>query len=102
MIRATRETLLVAAELSSVPTALAASSARRLKAACAPIASDTVPIMAAAIARVRRENGSRVTFITVNPDRCQRRACLVAPQLPGVYEVEGNGQVWCRSIAINL
>ena len=38
----------------------------------------------AQIARVRRETGSRVTFITVNPDRCQRRACLVAPQLPGV------------------
>src|ERR1700751_4495613 len=89
MISARFPPLPATSTVCSVATARAASSARRLKAACAPIASDTVPNRNATSAIVRRETGSLLTVITVNPGRCQRRACLVAPQLPGVLGLMG-------------
>src|ERR1700759_3393794 len=83
MIRATRETFLVADEPVSGPMALAASSARRFSAAWAPIASDTVAVTAAAMAIPRREIGSCGTLITVVPARFSRRAFdWVAPVIP--------------------
>jgi hypothetical protein len=45
---------------------LAASSALKLNAAWAPIASDTVPASAAAMAKLRRENEIGEKFITVS------------------------------------
>src|SRR5262245_24188933 len=82
MISATRETLVAADEPMSEPTALAASTARRFSAACAPIASVTVAATPATIASVRREIGSCGTLITVIPARCSGRVRLVAPVIP--------------------
>jgi hypothetical protein len=54
-----------------------------------PIASDTVPITAAAIASERREMGSEGLFITVILVVAKDALADVAPQLPGVYGVKG-------------
>src|ERR1700758_95216 len=64
MISASLPTLPATSTACSVATARAASSARRLKAACAPSASETVPTRNATTAIVRRETGSLLTFIT--------------------------------------
>jgi hypothetical protein len=63
---AIREARRAASTLCSVETAFAASSALKLSAAWAPIASDTVPASAAAMAMLRREMLKCLNVITVH------------------------------------
>src|SRR2546423_14790184 len=100
MTSASRAGLLAASSDCSVPIALAASSARLLSAAWAPMASDTMPRRPATKATERREMWNWLTFITVHPGHRQetRGQSVVAPV---GFRFEGRGG-WCRAIALNL
>src|SRR5882762_1225339 len=94
MISARREPLRTESAACSVATALAASSARMFNAACAPIASDTVPASAAAILIDRREIRSCRSFITVFPwSLLQGRADCIAPKPSSFFGVIRQGVV---------
>src|SRR5260370_4624953 len=94
-----REACLPAAtELCSVSIALAASSARMLSAAWAPIASDTMPIRAAAKAVERREMRNWATFITVHSWSLTKARFLVAPASLRFEGIADRGHVQLCSI----
>src|SRR5438067_9013546 len=106
-----REGRFAASRSCSVATALAASSARRLSAAWAPIASDTVPTSAAAMARERREMQSCLKFITDQSwSLPPLGSFLVTAEQLGAAELSRaldrfglwGGSSECRSIALNL